>query len=119
MASWPAAAGHDLDAVQRLSLEKYQNVEETEIWVCAQLRDFRSENRSAMAKSVFSCVQTRFFQEVATAHIRNAHRWCAVISKPGSAWLEGTPAMGLGSMNVVLKWMYLYVGIGCRDCDYL
>jgi len=26
-----------------------------------------------------------------------------------SAWLEGTPAMDLGHMNVVLKWMYLYV----------
>ena len=33
----------------------------------------------------------------------------AVIRKPGSAWLEGTPAMDLGHMNVVLKWMYLYV----------
>jgi len=30
--------------------------------------------------------------------------------KPGSAWLKGTPAMDLGHMNVVLKWMYLYVG---------
>jgi len=28
-------------------------------------------------------------------YIRNAHR-CAVIGKPGSAWLEGTPAMDLG-----------------------
>jgi len=27
----------------------------------------------------------------------------AVIRKPGSAWLEGTPAMDLGHMNVVLK----------------
>jgi len=34
----------------------------------------------------------------------------AVIRCPGSAWLEGTPAMDLGHMNVVLKWMYLYVG---------
>jgi len=29
---------------------------------------------------------------------------------PGSAWLEGTPAMDLGHVNVLLKWMYLYVG---------
>ena len=36
-------------------------------------------------------------------YIRNAHRWCAVIRKPGSAWLEGTPGMDLGHMNVVLK----------------
>jgi len=27
----------------------------------------------------------------------------AVIRKPRSAWLEGTPAMDLGHMNVVLK----------------
>jgi len=26
---------------------------------------------------------------------RNAHRWCAVIGKPGSARPEGTPAMDL------------------------
>jgi len=32
---------------------------------------------------------------------RNGSRWCAVIRKPGSAWLEGTPAMDLGHMNVV------------------
>jgi len=31
------------------------------------------------------------------------HRWGAVIRKPGSARLEGTPAMDLGHMNVVLK----------------
>jgi len=34
---------------------------------------------------------------------RDAHRWFVVIRKPGSAWLEGTPAMDLGHMNVVLK----------------
>jgi len=39
----------------------------------------------------------------------------AVIRKPGSAWLEGTPAMDLGHMNVVFKWMYLYVGSGLRN----
>jgi len=33
----------------------------------------------------------------------------AVLRKPGSAWLEGIPAMDLGHMTVVLKWMYLYV----------
>jgi len=33
---------------------------------------------------------------------------CAVIEKPGSAWLEGIPVRDLGHMNVVLKWMYLY-----------
>ena len=38
------------------------------------------------------------------------HRWGAVISKPRSTWLEGTPAIDLGNMNVVLKWMYLFVG---------
>ena len=27
----------------------------------------------------------------------------AEMGKPGSAWLEGTPAMDLGHMNVVLK----------------
>jgi len=27
--------------------------------------------------------------------MRNAHRWCAVIGKPGCARLEGTPAMDL------------------------
>jgi len=39
----------------------------------------------------------------------------AVIRKPGSAWLEGTPAMDLGHMNVVVKWMYLHVGSGLRN----
>jgi len=39
----------------------------------------------------------------------------AVTRKPGSAWLEGTPTMDLGHMNVVLKWMYLYVGSGLRN----
>ena len=28
-------------------------------------------------------------------YIRNAHRWCAVIREPGSAWLEGTLTMDL------------------------
>ena len=45
-------------------------------------------------------------------YIRDGYRWCAVTRKPGSAWLEGTPAMDLGHMNVVLKWMYLYLGSG-------
>jgi len=31
------------------------------------------------------------------------HRCGAVIRKPGSAWLEGTPAMDLEHMNVGLK----------------
>jgi len=39
----------------------------------------------------------------------------AVIRKPRSAWLEGTPAMDLGHMNVVVKRMYLYVGSGLRN----
>jgi len=39
----------------------------------------------------------------------------AVIRQPGSAWLEGTPAMDLGHMNVVLKWMYSYVGSELRN----
>ena len=30
--------------------------------------------------------------------------WCAVIEKPGSARLEGTPAVDLGHMKVLLKW---------------
>jgi len=34
----------------------------------------------------------------------------AVTRKPGSAWLKGTLGMDLGHMNVVVKWMYLYVG---------
>jgi len=29
-------------------------------------------------------------------YIRNTHRWCVVIGKPGGARLEGTPAMDLG-----------------------
>jgi len=37
---------------------------------------------------------------------RNGYRWCTVIRKPGSAWLKGTPAMDLGYMNVVLKWLW-------------
>jgi len=49
-----------------------------------------------------------------TNYSRNAHRWCAVIRKPESAWLEGTPTMDLGHMNVVLKCMYLYVGSAFR-----
>jgi len=31
----------------------------------------------------------------------------AVTRKPGNAWLEGTPAIDLGHMNVVLKCMYV------------
>jgi len=34
---------------------------------------------------------------------RNAHRWCAVIGKPGSAQPEGTPAM------VLLEFSFLVV----------
>ena len=37
-------------------------------------------------------------------------RWCAVIRKLGSTWLKGTPAMDLGHMNVILRWIYLNVG---------
>jgi len=50
-----------------------------------------------------------------TNYIRSDYRWCAVMKKPGSAWLEGTPAMDLGHMNVVLECMYLYVGSGLRS----
>jgi len=32
--------------------------------------------------------------------------WGAVIRKPGSTWLKGTPAMDLGHLNVVLKWTF-------------
>jgi len=41
----------------------------------------------------------------------------AVIRRPGSAWLEGTPTMDLGHMNVVLKcqWMCLDIGSGLRN----
>jgi len=39
----------------------------------------------------------------------------AEMGKPGSAWLEGTPAMDLGHMNVVVRWMYLNVGSGLRN----
>jgi len=28
-------------------------------------------------------------------YIRNSHRWCVVIEKPGSALRKGTPAMDL------------------------
>jgi len=38
--------------------------------------------------------------------------WPHVIS-PFFGGLEGTPAMDLGHMNVVLKWMYVYVGSIC------
>jgi len=34
---------------------------------------------------------------------------------PEVARLEGTPAKNLEHMNVVLKWMYLYVGSGLRN----
>ena len=34
---------------------------------------------------------------------------------PEVARLEDTPAMDLGHMNVVLKWIYLYVGSGLRN----
>ena len=43
----------------------------------------------------------------------------AVIRQPGSAWLEGTPAMDLGHMNVVLKWMHLYVGSVLRMWNFV
>jgi len=33
-----------------------------------------------------------------------------VIRKPGSAWLEGAPAMDLGHMNVALKWIRSHAG---------
>jgi len=33
--------------------------------------------------------------QLAFNYSRNAHRWCGVIGKPGSARLEGTPAMDL------------------------
>jgi len=39
-----------------------------------------------------SCVAT---EQQKKNHIRNAHRWCAVIKKPRSAWLN-TPTMDLG-----------------------
>ena len=42
-------------------------------------------------------------------YIRNGYRWCAVTRKPGSVWLEGTPAMDLGHMNVVLKSVDVFV----------
>ena len=35
--------------------------------------------------------------------------WGAVIRKPGSAWLKGTPTMDLGHLNVVLKWTFFAV----------
>ena len=43
----------------------------------------------------------------------------AVIRKPGSAWLEGTPAIDLGHVNVVVKWMYLNVGSGLTNWNGL
>ena len=49
---------------------EYQNVDKTEIQVCAQLRYLRLENHIAMAKSDFSCVETFFFS-------RSRH--CAVV----------------------------------------
>ena len=32
---------------------------------------------------------------------RNAHRWCAVIGRPRSARLKGTPGMDVGHMNEI------------------
>ena len=46
--------------------------------------------------------------------------WRQNIKKnPGSAWLERTPAMDLGYMNLVLKWMYLYFGSVFRTCNVI
>jgi len=39
----------------------------------------------------------------------------AVIRQPGIAWLEVTPAIEVGRINVGLKWMYLYVEIRLRN----
>ena len=51
-------------------------------------------------------------------HSRNAHRWCVVIRKAGSAWLEGTSAWTLDTLMLfcfILKSMYFLVGlyVGC------
>jgi len=44
---------------------------------------------------------------------RNTHRWCSVVGKPGSARLEGTPAI-----NLELKWLPKLSNIICREtCD--
>jgi len=65
----------------------------------------------------FCMIFFEFCHHTASAPITSgtSHRWGAVIRKPGSAWLEGIPAMDLGHLNVALKWMYLYVGSRLRN----
>jgi len=80
---------------------------------------------SGTHKSV--CSLFLFFAFVFPSHnyhakyIRHAHRWCTVIRWPRSAWLQDTPPimMDLGHVNVVLKWMYLYVECGLRNWKLL
>jgi len=52
---------------------QYQNVEATEMYVCAQLRDLHLKNRCAMAKSDLSCVEKLFFP---------GSRHCALVLQP-------------------------------------
>ena len=51
---------------------------EPEIWVCAKLRDWRLENRSAIAKleSDFSCIETLFFSR------KSPLRRCTLFPRP-------------------------------------
>ena len=62
--------------------------------------------------SLFCFVNTHLARQ-----LQQEHRWGAVIRKPRSAWLEGTPAMSLRHLNIVLKGMYLYVRIGLSNWD--
>ena len=55
-------------------------------------------------------------------YVRNAHRWCAVIGKPGCAWLTGTPAIQVTCLYVswylrvvdthsILKFLSFFLGV--------
>jgi len=61
-----------------------QNIEETETWVCAQLRDFRLNNRSAMAKSNFSCVETSLFFQKSPLRCGSPNASPEVVHRPRS-----------------------------------
>jgi len=40
-------------------------------------------------------------------YISNAHQWCVVIGKPGSAQLEGTPATDLELKGILMTFLFV------------
>jgi len=79
----------------------------------------QSASSGMSAKTISRCISRHFFFEIHTASApitAGTHTdGGAVIRKPGSTWLEGTPAMDLGHMNVALKWMYLRAYEWCAE----